>query len=43
MPTDSTFSASYEEELNLDFKTSRSTGLLFYAGMNLEFFVVVTF
>lgn len=37
MPSDST--SSYEEEMTIDFKTTRSTGLLAYAGM----FLIPTF
>ena len=32
MPTGSSFSMTYEEEFHISFKTSRSTGLLAYAG-----------
>ena len=33
-PNGDSFATTYEEEFNLDFKTSRSSGLLAYAGKN---------
>jgi len=36
----SSFANTYEEEFNLEFKTSRSTGLLLYAGDAQDYFVI---
>lgn len=39
MPSDSSFTTTYEEEFHIGFKTSRSTGLLVYAGDGQDYFV----
>ena len=44
IPTANEYSSNYEEEFNLDFRSSRSSGLLVYAGkLNFifEFFLSV--
>ena len=40
IPTGSSFATTFEEEFNFDFKTSRSTGLLLYAGDAQDYFVI---
>lgn len=40
VPADSESTGSVEEELNIEFKTSRSTGLLVYAGNAMDYFVI---
>ena len=40
IPTDENIGSTYEEEFNIDFKTSRSTGLLAYAGNTQDYIVI---
>jgi hypothetical protein len=37
LPSGTPYSITYEEEFDIDFKTSRSTGLFFYSG-NIKYF-----
>ena len=39
IPNGNSFATTYEEEFSIDFKTSRSTGLLAYAGDTHDYFV----
>jgi hypothetical protein len=40
MPTSDPFATTYEEKFHLEFKTSRSTGLLAYAGDQMDYLVI---
>jgi hypothetical protein len=39
LPSGTPYSITYEEEFNIDFKTSRSTGLFFYSGRRNYFHI----